>query len=80
MSEPLFRSEPGEAPFGRVIAAKQRCPPMSVGEVLVFGDVAVPLLREGMKAKSGDRSEPASLVIAPHSPIDCCALRPDPGS
>ena len=80
VSKPLFRGEPGEAPFGRVIAAKQRCPLPSLGEVLVFGDVAVPLLHEGMQVKSGDTSEPALLVIAPHSPVGGCALRPDPGS
>ena len=50
----------------------------SLGEMLVFGDMAVPLLREGMQVKSGDTSEPAELVIAPHSPVGGCALRPNP--
>ena len=45
VSKALLSGETGEAPFGRVIAAQQRCPPPSVGEVLVFGDLSVPLLR-----------------------------------
>lgn len=53
---------------------------MSFGEVLVFGDAAVPLLREGVQVKPGDAVKSAKLVFAAHSPIDSCALGANPSS